>query len=245
MGAATLAVIQGDFTAAAAAGEEAASLSRAAGDLAGLSHALQYLGFDGRVPRGSRPGTGAAHRSGAGRRRVWVTLGARLVVRIPGALAESLSEDGFVDAGAHADRAEQLIGPDGDQELLAWVSLIRGMSAWGLGRTSDAARQSSRARRSSESWAGCGAHLGAAGRGIRPRHENEGRHAVRAFSAAKKLRETAGTGVQPFVEGSMEAALERLRGELDVETFDAEWAAGERYTLAEALRTTETALTTY
>ena len=44
MAATALAVIQGDFTAAAAAGEEAASLSRASGDLAGLSHALQHLG---------------------------------------------------------------------------------------------------------------------------------------------------------------------------------------------------------
>jgi hypothetical protein len=72
---------------------------------------------------------------------------------------------------------------------------------------------------------------------------NEGRNAVRAFSAAKKLRETAGTGVHPTVEVWTEAALERLRGELDVETFEAEWAAGWRCTLTEALRTTEIALT--
>ena len=37
--------------------------------------------------------------------------------------------------------------------------------------------------------------------------------------------------------------MERLRGELNIETFDAEWAAGGRYTLTEALRTTEIALT--
>lgn len=40
-----------------------------------------------------------------------------------------------------ADRAEQLMGPDGDQELLAWVPLVRGVAFLEAGRTTDAARQ--------------------------------------------------------------------------------------------------------
>jgi hypothetical protein len=156
----------------------------------------------------------------------------------------SLGEDGFVDAGAHADRAQELIGPDGDQELLAWVSLIRGMAAWGLGRTLHAARQFLKGVAQFRELGGLwGLTLALLGAGLVLANENEGRHAVRAFSAAKKLRETAGTGVHPFVEVATAAALERLRGELDVETLDAEWAAGEHYTLTEALQTTEIALT--
>lgn len=45
MGAATLAVIQGDLADATVACQDAADLSRVAGDGAGLAHALQYLGF--------------------------------------------------------------------------------------------------------------------------------------------------------------------------------------------------------
>jgi hypothetical protein len=245
MGATTLAVIQGDLTAAAAAGEEAASLSRAAGDLAGLSHALQYLGFMAVFLEDhdqARALLTEAERAGAESGSRWEH--AWSYVFLAANSLESLSEDGFVDAGAHTDRAEELIGLDGDQELLAWVSLIRGMSAWGLGRTSDAARQllkgTAQFRKLGGLW---GLTLALLGAGFVLADGNEGRHAVRAFSAAEKLRETAGTGVQPFVEVSTAAALEQLRGELDVETFDAEWAAGERYTLAEALRTTEIALT--
>ncbi|HEY5785888.1 MAG TPA: hypothetical protein VIT65_14025 [Microlunatus sp.] len=37
--------------------------------------------------------------------------------------------------------------------------------------------------------------------------------------------------------------MDRLRNELDVKTFNEEWAAGERHTLTEALRSTEIALT--
>ena len=242
MGATTLAVIQGDFTAAAAAGKEAAAVSRAAGDLAGLSHALQYLGFMATLLENhdqARALLAEAERAGAESGSRWEYAWSYIFLA-----SNSLGEDGFVDAGAHVDRAEELIGPDGDQELLAWVSLIRGMAAWGLGRTSDAARQivkgAAQFRELGGLWGLTFALLGA---GLVLTDENKGRHAVRAFSAAKKLRETAGTGVHPYVEVPMEAAMERLRGEFDVATFDAEWAAGGRYTLTEALRTTEIALT--
>jgi predicted ATPase/DNA-binding SARP family transcriptional activator len=242
MGATTLAVIQGDITAATAAGEEAASLSRATGDLAGLSHALQYLGFMAVLLEDhnqARALLAEAERAGAESGSRWEHAWSYIFLA-----THSFSEDGFVDADAHADRAEELIGPDGDQELLAWVSLIRGMAAWGLGSTADAARQfikgAAQFRELGGLWGLTFALLGA---GLVLTDANEGRNAVRAFSTAQKLRETAGTGVHPFVEVATEAALGRLRSELDADTFDAEWAAGKRYSLTEALRTTESALT--
>jgi hypothetical protein len=113
------------------------------------------------------------------------------------------------------------------------------MAAWGLGRTSDVVRQfvkgAAHFRELGGLWGLTFALLGA---DLVLTDANEGRNAVRGFSAAQKLRDTAGTGVHPLVEVATEAALERPCGELDIETFDAERAAGERYTLAEALRTT-------
>jgi hypothetical protein len=126
VGATTLAVIQGDITAATAAGEEATSLSRGTGDLAGLSHALQYLGFVAVLleTTNKRALLSEAERAGAESASRWEHAWSYIFLA-----TRSFSEDGFVDAGAHADRAEEIIGPDGDQELLAWVSFIRGMAA--------------------------------------------------------------------------------------------------------------------
>ena len=61
------------------------------------------------------------------------------------------------------------------------------------------------------------------------------RAAVRMFAAEESMRESAGVATMPYAVVWVDSALEQLQARTPVEAFAAEWAAGQAYTVDEAM----------
>lgn len=236
MGEATLGVVQGDLTEAAVACSLALALNRDVGSSAGVAHALQLLGFialcAGKLDR-ARPlldeSLRTAAAAGAEREHGWA-LFFRSVL--------AMAENRFAAAADLVDRAETVVGPAGDPELLAWVSALRGAACWGRGQARDGARHLAAAIKAFHDLGGqwgltlsllfCALVL--AGQDTRERA------AVRLLGSAERLREAAGIGMLPFVAVWFEDGCESLRSRIGPEAAAGEWDGGQRMSAAEAVR---------
>jgi len=241
MGAATLAVIQGDLEEAAATAQNAAELSRASGDGAGLSHALQYLGFvaclTGELNK-ARSLLNDAQRIGAKSGARWEAAWSHVFLA-----TLALFEDRLADAAEHGNRAELVIGPDGDQELLAWACLIRGIAAWADNRLRDAAQEISSGATRFQMLRGLwGISMALLGSGLTLAADGRDDAAIRMFGAAEAVRTSAGIGMMPYAGAWQDTALARLRARLTPETFATEWATGQAYTVDEAVQAAQSEL---
>lgn len=155
MGEATLGVVMGDLEEAAVACSRAVDLRRAAGSGAGVAHASQYLGFialcAGELDE-ARPlleeALRTASAAGAEREHGWAQFFLAVL---------AMAETRFDDATEHAGRAEVVVGPSGDPELLAWASSLRGAAAWGRGTRATPSGTSPPESGRSTTWAGGGA----------------------------------------------------------------------------------------
>jgi tetratricopeptide (TPR) repeat protein len=241
MGAATLAVIQGDLEEAATSAQEAAGLSRRSGDGAGLSHALQYLGFvaclSGELER-ARSLLDDAERVGANSGARWETAWSHVFLS-----TLALFEDRLADAAEHGNHAELVIGVDGDQELLAWVCLIRGIAAWGDNRLPDAAQDMISGATRFQTLRGLwGISMALMGSGLTIASDGQAESAVRMFGAAEAVRASAGIAMMPYAAVWQEAALAQLRDLLAPATFATEWETGQTYTVDEAVQAAQSQL---
>jgi predicted ATPase/DNA-binding SARP family transcriptional activator len=242
MGTATLAVIQGDLEEAVDACRAAAELSRAADDGAGLSHALQYLGFVATLAgeaAEARLRLDDAERVAAAAGARWEHGWSHVFLA-----ALALSEGRFADADADVDRAEQIVGADGDQELLAWVALVHGISAWGMASPRPRAAQwialgAARFHALHGQW---GISMALLTAGLLLTAVGRDRPAVRMFAAADAVRESAGVAMMPFAVAWVDSSLSQLRSRLAPETFAAEWAAGQASSADEGVRAAQAEL---
>lgn len=122
MGVSTLASIQGDVDAGGGACQQAYELATGIGGRAGISHALQYMGF-GLVVAGEAqeaiPVLIESRLNGAMAGDTWLQGWA--LIQLGGA---DIALRNGLDATEHADAAIEVLGPDGDPEGLAWACLI-------------------------------------------------------------------------------------------------------------------------
>jgi predicted ATPase/DNA-binding SARP family transcriptional activator len=233
MGAATLAVIQGDMDESVTACREAAELGEAAGDDAVVAHALQYLGFVSTLIGDLDEARALLDDS----RRIAAAAGALWEHAWSYAFLATLAfaDERFADANAHADAAELVIGPNGDQELLAWVPLIRGVAAWGQGRCRDAAEHLITAAERFQALGGLwGLSLTLMATGLTLTGDSRDRAAIHVFGTAEAVRSAAGIGLMPFAAEWQDRALAGLRSRVAPETFDEDWASGQARSLDEA-----------
>jgi tetratricopeptide (TPR) repeat protein len=223
--AAGLAVLQGDLAAAGHAADEAADLSRRAGDGAGVARALTTLGlaaiYGGDYPRAAavlEKALGYARESGA----AWPEAFALLYLA---SVAAARNDDAL---------AARLVGECGpvmramdDPEALAALHMLRGTLAWRAGdRRSAAADLRSSLRGYGQLGHVWGLSLGlylaaelAAGRGRPDR-------AVSLLATSAALRDAIGVVVLPFVGAWSDGLLDRARDALAPAAFDAAWTSG-------------------
>ncbi|MFI5896562.1 ATP-binding protein [Actinoplanes sp. NPDC051513] len=222
--AAGLAVIQGDFAAGAAAAEESASLSRAAGDPAGAARALTTSGLalfyagDTRavdvLEESVRQARAAGDRGQAGFALMY--LG-----------ATDLARSRFVAAFARCDEGEADLRAAGDPEGLAWIHIVRCGAAW---RTGDRARGVTELRAAISGFRSLDHRWGlsiclqmgaevAAFRGDLSR-------TIWLAASAETARESVAAGWMPFLKVWFEALVAAARDALPVAAFDAAWRDG-------------------
>lgn len=225
MGAATLAVIQGDIEAAVAACTEAAELSRDDGDGAGLAHALQYLALiDTYAEQLDEAGTllaeavEVARRSGAQWELSWAYI-------MLGSL--NLARGEYETAAAMGAAAERELASVGDTEAYGWAYAIRGGACWATGRTTDAAEFLASALRRFQDLGGVfGLSLCLLLAGLVLRSAGETRLSVRVLAGSEALRTSAGVFIQPFLQVWLDEALAATTAEIGEPAVRAEWAAG-------------------
>jgi predicted ATPase len=147
MGVATLAIIQGDVEQAVTACEEAATLSRRAGDGAGLAHALQYLALIAIYADDQNRAPALLEKSLEAARAADATWELGWSLEFSAVLALARAE--FERAADLSRQSDAVLKPVGDQEALAWNILIRGVAAWGQANLKEA---SARIRDALRAW---------------------------------------------------------------------------------------------
>jgi len=235
MGTATLAVIQGDLADAAEACGLAAESSRASHDRAGLSHALQYLGLiaicAGDLEE-AEPLIVEALRTAADAQAWWEYAWAHMF-----SCTLALAQDRFEEAAHHVDRTELLNGPDGDQELLAWVNLTRGIVDWRRGRPHDSAQHLKHAIQAFDRLDGLwGLSLSLMCAGLTLADGGRGQASLSMLAASETVRESAGIGMLPFAGVWRDQMVDRIRQQLSPDDFEREWRDGQSLPAADAVQ---------
>jgi predicted ATPase/DNA-binding SARP family transcriptional activator len=225
VGAANLAVIQGDLEKGLAACEQAATLFRNAGAPAGLAHALQYLGL-GAVYAGELERATALLEESM--RHAWAaedawTEGWALVFLAVTDLA--LAQ--FGRAAELIARCQSLLRGGGDPECLAWAWAIRGAAAWWLGDHETAARATGEAVRAFDRLGGVwgmatSLFLAANVAGTAGAHLEQ---AV-LLGASERLRESAGAATLPFIASWLDETVATATVALGPEAFQQAYDEG-------------------
>jgi predicted ATPase/DNA-binding SARP family transcriptional activator len=239
VGAATLAVIQGDLHQATVACEQAAELSRRVGDPTGLSHALRHLGFAA-LHRGEldlavtlleeslRHARTAHHRWMEGWSLVFLAV-------------EAVGSARYDRAATLAAECESVLRTVNDPEGLAWALTIRGSAMWRVGDRVAAAGPLREGMRKFQSLRGrwglsFGLLLSGLVAGARGDHEQ----LTVLLSASEALRASIGAALLPFVKAWLDDAITQASTALDAETFNRAWQAGQTMTpdhaIADAMR---------
>ncbi|SNY73411.1 ATP-binding protein [Paractinoplanes atraurantiacus] len=225
MGVTTLAVLQGDAERATEACAQAEALSRAAGDAAGLSHALNYQGFItqwaedfDRSDRLLAEAEAVATESGA----AW-ELGWALIFRS----TLSLSREDWVTAIDCTHRSDAALTPVGDLEAAGWNCLLRGGAYWVGG---DHEQAGVALRSALVIFARLGAVLGLSQTFMLTGFllTNRGRHlaAARFLGAGAALRDLAGTGQFPFLDRWVATARAEVSAVLGDDRAREAWLSG-------------------
>jgi hypothetical protein len=229
-----LAVIQGDLAQAAAASEEAAELSRLAGDPAEGAHALQLLGLTAVYAGNLSSAVETLHASLQNAREAgdrWLE-GFTLLFLATAALA---SADDAATARL-CDECATVLEPVGDREGLAWVAVLRAAVAWRLGDRSDAAARLGEAvqgfRALGHLW-GLSLAVFLAGEFANDRADHETGAAL--LSASEAMRKSVGAALLPFMSEWLEAARSATRAALGVEAFARAWQNGASMTANAAI----------
>jgi predicted ATPase/DNA-binding SARP family transcriptional activator len=239
--AAGLAVIQGDFAAAAAAAERSVALHRAAAD-PGLAQALTTLGL-------------AAIYAGEAGRAVAVLDEALVQATAVGdhrstatatvyLMTASLVRGEYGGTRRLGAGCEALLLRLGDPESLAWARIIGAVAAWREGDTVAAVRGLEPGLAGFETldhrWGlSIGVYLAGQLAAARGDHED----AVALLAASEALRESVGAALLPFAGVWLEEALIRARAEAGAETVARAWTAGGALTPDAALERARRAMT--
>ncbi|MGH3821587.1 MAG: BTAD domain-containing putative transcriptional regulator [Pseudonocardiaceae bacterium] len=226
LGAATLAVIQGDFQEAMVACEQAAGLCRHTGDTAGLAHALQYLGFVAiyteeldRAVELLDESVHLARRAGA----AWIE-GRSLIFIATVALARGEQDQ----AAELLDACEALLGPLGDREAMAWALLVRGGIAWRQGDDSQGAAALRAGLQAFQSINGrWGLALGLYLAAQLTRARSHWRQATRLFGASQAMHAALGAVLMPFFDVWLDEAVTETSAALGTQAFQHAWQAGQ------------------
>lgn len=225
MGAATLAVIQGDVEDAVATCEAAAALSRQTGNRAGLAHALQYLGF--------------------------IAIYAEELEQADALLAESLEAARSADAQwehgwaliflatlaltrAEYDRAASLsrqsqmvLEPVGDQEALAWTMIICAGACWAQHKTDEAADNIRDALVAFDRLGGLwGISFALLVSALVTAQRGRMERSARLLAAAESIRTSMGVGMLPLTKAWFDDAITVARTALGADGFQTAWEAG-------------------
>jgi predicted ATPase/DNA-binding SARP family transcriptional activator len=209
MGAATLAIVQGDVVEAVTACEQAARLSEAGQDHARLSHALQYLGliriFTEQLDEAECL-LSASLRYADAADAVWERSWALLLMSV---LATSRWD--FALAGDLARQAETALGHGGDPEARAFIRVLLGFAGLGMEDAAGAAEHVIEALRQFSTLGGLwGLSITTVLAAFVLRALGRHRGAAGLLGVAEALRETAGTTLPPFVEAWLDDTLTEL-----------------------------------
>lgn len=234
LGAATLAVIQGDLEDAAVTCEEVVEICMRTDDAAGMSHALQYLGLGAlyadelddakTLLDGSLENARIAGDS-------WLEAWALVFLA-----AVALSEGDAAESARVAARAETLSRQGGDPECLAWALLVGGMAAWQVDDRAASVvllRQALLGFQQLSALWGLSMALFMAAQPARARGDQHG--CVVLLGAAEALRVSVGAARVPFVGRWLEESVAQTRAVLGDDGFEQAWAAGRALPLNAAL----------
>jgi non-specific serine/threonine protein kinase len=231
-----LAVIQGELTAAAAAGEEAAELCERAEDPTGLAHALQFLGFVAIYTEDYERATRLLSRAlGIARtaERRWLTGRSLLFLAIT-----ALAVDDHDLAARLAAECAEAVRSVGDLDSLHGAQIIGAAAAWRAGDHPSAAARLREGVLGYQSLGGLwGVSLGLAIAAYLAGAAGDHRRLVSILSASEAVRTSMGAALLPFVGPWHEAAIAAAVDALGTEAFDQEWRAGAALTPDEAIAT--------
>ena len=239
VGAATLAVIQGDLHQATIACEQAAELSQRVDDPTGLAHALRHLGFAA-LHRGEldlavtlleeslRHARAAHHRWLEGWSLVFLAV-------------EAIGSARYDRAATLAAECESVLRTVNDPEGLAWALTIRGSALWRIGDSVAAAGPLREGMRTFQSLRGqWGLSLGLLLSGLVAGARGDHEQLTVLLSASETLRASIGAALLPFVKTWLDDAITQASATLDTTTFDRAWQAGHTTTpdhaVTEAMR---------
>jgi predicted ATPase/DNA-binding SARP family transcriptional activator len=234
-----LAVIQGDLAPAAAASEEAAELSRRAGDPAAGAYALQMLGltaiYAGDLDRAVPVLEESLHNARLAGDR-WLEGFTLLFLTVA-----SLSRADYAATARLTEECDAVLRTVGDPEGLAWVWVMRSVVAWQRRDRAAAAAGAAGAIRGfgtlGHRW-GISIGLFLAGQLVGDGGDREAATAL--LAASEKMRESVGAAILPFVRSWLDGASRVARAELGPERYERARQAGRsmsgRDAIAAALR---------
>jgi predicted ATPase/DNA-binding SARP family transcriptional activator len=220
--AAGLAIIQGDLPAAALAAEEAAALSRKAGDSGGLARALTtsglaevYAGDTRRAMALLEESRHHARKAGDRGREGFALLFLTVA---------TLAEGDYRRTVQLSEETEAALRPSGDPEGLAWVMVLRAGALLRLGDrlTAAALLRDGVAgfQRLNHLW-GLSIGLFVAGQVADDRGDHE--TATALLGAAEGLRESVGAALLPLLRTWLDGVRDRARAALDPAAVERAW----------------------
>jgi predicted ATPase/DNA-binding SARP family transcriptional activator len=226
LGAATLAVIQGNLDDAAANCEQAVALCKQIGNLAGLAHALQYLGFIAIYMEDYDHAAELLDDSLCSARAAnepWLE-GWSLVFLATAALASA----DYERAAWLSTECEAVLQPVGDLEGLGWALAIRGAAAWRNGEHTAAAQALGESLRAFQGLGGVwGLSVGLLFTALLEGRRGADQRVIALLGASEGLRESIGAGLLPFVKTWLDSAVTEARTAVGIDDFGRAWRAGQ------------------
>jgi predicted ATPase/DNA-binding SARP family transcriptional activator len=231
-----LAVIQGDLAQAAAASEEAAELSRRAGDPAAGAYALQMLGltaiYAGDLDRASSVLEESLHNARLAGDR-WLEGFTLLFLT-----TASLSRGDYATTARLTEECDAVLAAVGDPEGLAWVRVFRSAAAWQRGDRAGAAAGAAAAVRGfgalGHRW-GISIGLFLAGQLAGDGGDREA--ATSLLAASERMRESVGAALLPFMRRWLHDAGQAAQAELGPERYDRARRVGRSWSGRDAIAT--------